>query len=1153
MSRSLWSDWIVSRTRRMLALPHRRPLRFEPLEDRRLLAAIVGIDFDEVGGGASPGNWTRIPNVDNFFTINLRDETGANTPYTVLATTNVGAGDRGVLESDPVAAATLPTHTQSLAGLDGFAFAETVTNATITVTFGNLNENRLYEVYVFGFDGDGFSDTQEVSIGGAGAATVFTQSPSNNQLWVNGELGTSARSLESYAVLVQPNFLQNIIISTRRISGAAVLGGVAIRDVGILVNSTGDTDDMNAGNGVTTLREAIRLTNANPGAEKIAFDTTVFATPQTIHLGSQLPTITDDLTIIGPGQHQLTLDAGNGADNVFATGDGYRISNIDDGTAAKINVELSGLTLTGGDTVNGSTGSNGEHGGAIRSVENLTLINSTVSGNATGDGGSTLVFDSQGGFGGHGGAIYSNSGGLTIIGSVIKGNATGDGGEGIAPVTVGGSGGSGGGIFSRNGDLTVIDSTISNNVLGNGNAGMAAPGQPGGGGGIASINGNTTITGSEISHNRIPMVDAFGIGGGGILVASSFVDDVSEIRNSTISGNSAPGNIGGGLMRIGEAPLSLLNSTVTGNNASRGGGVASTGAPFQPTVIGGSIVSGNTGDDIGLDTRLPQFNSFRSAGYNVIGTGNTVNGVTAIDAFNQPGDQTGVTNALLGPLADHGGPTKTHALLPGSASLDAGAAPPLAIYHFNESTSANGQPAQSATDVLNGTYQGNVSLVTPTAPVLSGTAADFNNNAANFVRVLGAGTLQNSGLPTTGLTLEAWVNLDAFVNYGGIIAAAVDNGTTESGWFLASRSDNRFTLYLRTSGGGAANAAHFELATTATYSTNQWYHVAATYDGAMTKLYVNGVLQGSIAQTGTITYPASGDGGLVIGKYLDSDENIPFDGRIDELSIYDLALSEAVLIQRAAQGPFDLIGLVDQRGFARVVNGDAVSGARADIGAYESQGVPSFPNGDYNHNGIADAADYVVWRTTLGQMGPNLPADGDKSGASANKIDQADYNFWRANFGNTVVPVTPVSGGGSTVDALGADAIRANVAFTASKPTTQVDVAPNAPERRQNPAVTPARFSAHGSDATLIYAVARTLETLDHAWMASRRSVLSALTPMASGYSDPLLLAHDQVLAEFDNNPEKADWFLDLEGQFDEQQAPSQFDDSLTVSLIDWL
>jgi hypothetical protein len=51
--------------------------------------------------------------------------------------------------------------------------------------------------------------------------------------------------------------------------------------------------------------------------------------------------------------------------------------------------------------------------------------------------------------------------------------------------------------------------------------------------------------------------------------------------------------------------------------------------------------------------------------------------------------------------------------------------------------------------------------------------------------------------------------------------------------------------------------------------------------------------------------------------------------------------------------------------------------------------------GDYNVNGIVDAADYVVWGKTLNQSGTALAADGNGNGT----IDSGDYDVWRANFG----------------------------------------------------------------------------------------------------------------------------------------------------------
>jgi hypothetical protein len=51
--------------------------------------------------------------------------------------------------------------------------------------------------------------------------------------------------------------------------------------------------------------------------------------------------------------------------------------------------------------------------------------------------------------------------------------------------------------------------------------------------------------------------------------------------------------------------------------------------------------------------------------------------------------------------------------------------------------------------------------------------------------------------------------------------------------------------------------------------------------------------------------------------------------------------------------------------------------------------------GDYNDNGVVDAADYVVWRSSID--GNNLAADGNRDGI----IDSADYDVWRTHFGRT--------------------------------------------------------------------------------------------------------------------------------------------------------
>jgi hypothetical protein len=80
--------------------------------------------------------------------------------------------------------------------------------------------------------------------------------------------------------------------------------------------------------------------------------------------------------------------------------------------------------------------------------------------------------------------------------------------------------------------------------------------------------------------------------------------------------------------------------------------------------------------------------------------------------------------------------------------------------------------------------------------------------------------------------------------------------------------------------------------------------------------------------------------------------------------------------------------------------------------AYEPLAVRLFVDavatlpGDFNLNGVVDAADYALWRHSFGATGSN-PADADGNGT----VDNDDYAIWRANFGRTI----SASATGSTV------------------------------------------------------------------------------------------------------------------------------------------
>ncbi|MEX0726233.1 MAG: choice-of-anchor Q domain-containing protein, partial [Planctomycetaceae bacterium] len=356
------------------------------------------------------------------------------------------------------------------------------------------------------------------------------------------------------------------------------------------------------GDGIS-LREAIIAANNDGGADTIDFDASLAG--GTITLGGTQLTITDDLTITGLGADQLTIDANNAS----------RIFTVDDGTGADIDVEITGLTLTGG---NGS----GDHGGAIANTENLTVANSTIFGNSANSAG------------GSGGGI-GNDGTLIVINSTISGNSADFGGGGIG----------------NDGALTVTNSTIS------GNSAYA-------GGGIGNDSyGTLTLANTTISGNSADY--AGGIANNGIVT----------VVNSTISGNSADSG-GGGIGNYGT--LTVANSTITSNSAySGGGGIFNTVG--MTTTVANSLISGNSVVFGGREvSNAGTFNADANNLFGHSGMTNAqafysfTSGVNDITATSDGTDPTALGSILNPTLANNGGPTLTHALVVGSPAINAG-------------------------------------------------------------------------------------------------------------------------------------------------------------------------------------------------------------------------------------------------------------------------------------------------------------------------------------------------------------------------------------------------------------------------------------------------------------------------------------------------
>jgi serralysin len=82
--------------------------------------------------------------------------------------------------------------------------------------------------------------------------------------------------------------------------------------------------------------------------------------------------------------------------------------------------------------------------------------------------------------------------------------------------------------------------------------------------------------------------------------------------------------------------------------------------------------------------------------------------------------------------------------------------------------------------------------------------------------------------------------------------------------------------------------------------------------------------------------------------------------------------------------------------FVRVTGATADSVQLYDLKLSAAAAIAAL-TGDYNHDGVVDAADYTVWRDELGQTGSGLAADGNND----NTVNETDYNLWQSDFGHT--------------------------------------------------------------------------------------------------------------------------------------------------------
>jgi hypothetical protein len=163
----------------------------------------------------------------------------------------------------------------------------------------------------------------------------------------------------------------------------------------------------------------------------------------------------------------------------------------------------------------------------------------------------------------------------------------------------------------------------------------------------------------------------------------------------------------------------------------------------------------------------------------------------------------------------------------------------------------------------------------------AGNALTFSGN--EFGRVANKSSINFSG---NAMSIEAWVNRGTAVA-GNRIILSKDSSLTSGQYALLISGSNALTFSLTTTNG--PNAAN----STIPIPANTFTHVAATYDGALIRLYLNGTLVGSTPHTGNIVARNSA---LNIGQNFASTNR--FIGQMDEVKLWNIALTEDSIRRR---------------------------------------------------------------------------------------------------------------------------------------------------------------------------------------------------------------------------------------------------------------
>lgn len=943
------------------------PLRFETLEERRVLSATVGFT-----GDYELQNWSNetLPNGE-----------------TEISPAN-GPADQATFRYD----------LELING--GFNREQTVDFLTTAFADGMATFDYTFTGNSRFFNAGALFDTLS-----AGQAGSVVDTSTSGRFSFDGSATFDTLQGEDFGFRIGGGNAD----SNREIFGDLLITRIEFSfDGGIVVDSVSDIDDGDYSAGNMSLREAVRLANEHEGIDTITFDAGLAG--ETIVLTAGQLDLTEDVTITGLGADRLAI-SGGGASRIFSSSGQHEITiediTLTDGDAAAFPFGGALLVQSGVEatlrrvTVQNSTS---EFSAAVRAVASTVNVVDSSLVNNLGTGAAIELVRSPGRF-----ETSTISGNAGIGIRTFTSNELGDPAGELLLLSVTIANNAGGGVFnSFSGG--VLQATYQNSLLadngGAGNFGATV-------GSFSTLNlqslGNNLLddtpagdaahaAGPNDQRDTDPLLGPLQDNGGptpthALLVGSPAIDAGSNSTAPDQRGFARPvdqpgvTNVAGGIgvdigafeLRLPEAPSFVVDTTVDliddrdQQTSLREAVLLANATPGLDTITFDASLAGETILLTEGDLRISESITVQGLGADRL----TVSGGGASRIFNEVGNGERIIQINDITLADGAAPsggggalftnggvvTLNRVVMTGNSSQNNGTAVVVGFGRLtiNDSAIVDNLSAgigavrvqDSTTVITNTTISGNDSR---------GISLFSSSNRDDSLSLINVTIANNAGD-----AIEIVANTSTvLVEYENTIFADDGSGNGNGRERIVARGNNLAGLTIRSLG-------HNLLEETPTGD--------AAHDAAV----------GDLRDVDALLRPLEDNGGPT-----------PTHALGEESPAIDAGNSILATDARGVARPADLASFTNAPGS----NG-------SDIGAFESYDSALVLPGDYNLDGSVDAADYTVWRDQLGQTAitPRAGADGDGDGV----ISQADYDVWRNNFGATAPPAAVSAGSAQMV------------------------------------------------------------------------------------------------------------------------------------------